>query len=454
MTGTFSSLNTPLSALRYNRTAMDVAGGNIANANTAGYARRQVIAQSTGAPAIPAIWSRWEGAGDGVEAASVNRLVDPVLDGRSRTEHGTAAFMDARSNALTRVETAIGEPGEGGVAAALTAFKSGWQSVANNPGDSAARTQLLARAETLRSTISVQNGAVSNEWSDQRSRLDALSSETNQVSSELADLNKGLRAASLNGTDANTLLDQRDQLTQRLAELTGAKTKVNADTTVDVTVEGQTLVTGNTAYAMTVSGAATLDAAGTDPVVLSVNGTAVSLTSGELGATQQLVGNDLPGYQARLDSFVSSLADAVNAQHAQGVDLDGGAGGTFFSGSTAATLQVAITDPRQVAAADPTKGGLDNSNADALSKLDLGANDYRNLVTTFGTTVASANHASTTQASVVTQVDASRESVSGINTDEEMVNLLAAQRGYEGAARVLTAIDSMLDTLINRTGSH
>ena len=50
------------------------------------------------------------------------------------------------------------------------------------------------------------------------------------------------------------------------------------------------------------------------------------------------------------------------------------------------------------------------------------------------------------------QVDASRESLSGINIDEEMVNLLAAQRGYEGASRVLTTMDSMLDTLINRTG--
>jgi flagellar hook-associated protein 1 FlgK len=53
---------------------------------------------------------------------------------------------------------------------------------------------------------------------------------------------------------------------------------------------------------------------------------------------------------------------------------------------------------------------------------------------------------------MVAQIDAARESVSGVNTDEEMVNLMAAQRGYEGAARVLTAVDSMLDTLINRTG--
>ena len=113
---------------------------------------------------------------------------------------------------------------------------------------------------------------MSSEWSDQRSRLDALGSETNQVSSQLADLNRGLRAANLNGSDANALLDQRDQLTQRLAELTGARTTVNADSTVEVTLGGQPLVSGNTSYDLTVTGAATLDGASADPVVLSVSG--------------------------------------------------------------------------------------------------------------------------------------------------------------------------------------
>ncbi len=152
MSGTFSSLSGALSALRYNRVAMDVASGNVANAGTAGYARRQVIGQATGAPALPALWSRWEGAGDGVEPSSVNRMVDPLMDARSRAEHSASSFLDTRSTSLVRFETAIAEPGEGGVAAALDNFQAAWHDVANSPGDSAAGTQLLARAETLRST--------------------------------------------------------------------------------------------------------------------------------------------------------------------------------------------------------------------------------------------------------------------------------------------------------------
>ena len=455
MTGTFSSLSSALSGLRYNRVAMDVASGNVANASTTGYARRSVLGQAVGAPAVPALWSRWDGAGgDGVEASRVNRMVDPLLDARSRAEHAASSFLDTRSTSLVRFETAIAEPGEGGVAAALAAFQQGWHDVANNPGDSAARTQLLARAETLRSTIATQAGAVSDEWSDQRTRLDALGAEVNQTAAQLADLNKGLRAAYVGGTDAGTLLDQRDQLTLRLAELTGAAVTVNQDSTVDVQVGGQSLVSGNTANAVSVTGSATLSGAGADPVTFTVNGTAVTLARGEVGGTQQLLGTDLPGYLGRLDAFVATMASAVNSQHQTGVDLDGLAGAPVFTGTTAGTLQVAITDPRKIAAASAAKGGLDNTNATALGNLTMGADGYRNLVTAFGVTVSSAQQTASNQTVLTAQVDASREALSGINIDEEMVNLLAAQRGYEGAARVLTAVDSMLDTLINRTGAR
>jgi flagellar hook-associated protein 1 len=452
MSGTFSSLSTALSALQYNRVAMDVASSNIANAATPGYARRQVVGQTTGAPSLPAIWSRWDGAGDGVQASPITRMVDPLMDARARTEHATGSFLDSRSTSLSRVETAIAEPGDNGVASALDAFKAAWQDVANNPQDPAARTQVLGKAQTLRNTITSQATAVDNEWSTQRTGLDADVAEVNQVAGQLADLNRGLRSAYVGQTDAGTLLDQRDQLTQRLAELTGASVTINSDTTVDVSVAGQQLVTGNTANAVTASGSTDLAGSGADPVTVQINGAPVTLTTGQIGGRQQLLGTDLPGYMSSLDGFVASLTASVNSQHQNGVDLDGATGGDFWSGTSAETLQVAITDPRKIAAADTTLGGLDNSNATAMAGLDMGAGSYRSLVTSFGVSVSSAQQGSTNQATLIAQVDASRQSLSGVNQDEEMVNLLAAQRGYEGAARVLTAMDSMLDTLIHNTG--
>ena len=458
MSGTFSSLSGALSALRYNRVAMDVASGNVANANTEGYTRRVAIAQAVGAPAVPALWSRWNGSAGGVEVGGIERMVDPLLDARSRNEHASLSYLDTRAASLVRFETTLGEPGEGGIAAALSAFKQGWGDVANNPADEAARSQLLGRAETLTAAIGSQARSVANEWADQRTRLDAVATEINTVAADLAALNKGLRSAHIAGTDAGTLLDERDQLTLRLAELTGGTVKTNDDTTVDVTVNGVVLVGAVPTVVNQVStgGSPTMADAATDPVTLTLGGQPLPQPGkelqGELGASYDLLTEDLPDYLSKLNGFVTELVTKTNAQHSAGKDLDGNDGAAFFAGTTAAGLAVAITDPRAVAAAQPGKGALDASNADALATMDLGAIQYRSLVTQFGVQVSSARRVADNQGVLTSQVDASRESLAGVNIDEEMVNLLAAQRAYEGAARVITAIDSVLDTLINRTG--
>jgi flagellar hook-associated protein 1 FlgK len=452
MSGTFSSFGTALSALRYNRIAMDVASGNIANAGTEGYARRQVVAQATGAPAVQAIWSRWPqgSVGDGVQSGGINRMVDPLLDSRARTEHAALSYADTRAASLVRFETSLAEPGENGVAAALDAFKAAWHSVGNNPGDDAARSQLLARAESLVAAISNQDRALTTEWADQRVRIDALTTEVNQVAGQLADLNDSLRSAHVAGTDAGVLLDQRDQLTMRLAELTGSKVTINDDTTVDVFIEGEPLVTPAGAVTVTVAGPSQLAGTATGSVSLQVGGTAVALSAGEIGGAMQVVNQDLPSYRAGLDAFVNQLVTQTNTQHAAGIDPQGDAGVAIFSGTSAATLAVSINDPADVAAAAPGEGELGNGNATALANLDLGGPEYRKLITDFGVQVSSVKQGATNQGILTNQVDASRQALSGISIDEEMVHLLAAQRGYEGAARVLTTIDSVLNTLINR----
>lgn len=464
MSGTFSSFTTALSALRHHRVAMDVASGNVANAGTAGYARRQVIGQATGAPSVPALWSHWGvGAGDGVRSGPITRMVDPLLDARSRTEHAALSFSDTRAASLVRFETTLGEPGENGVAAALADFKQGWHDVANNPGDGAARSQLLARAQTLADTVRTQDRALTTEWSDQRSRLTALAEEVDAVAGELADLNKGLLSAHVAETDAGVLLDRRDELALRMAELTGATVRVNDDTTLTVTLGGQNLVDGSTALPVTAAGAATLDDVPTDgPPQFLVGGVAVTPTAGEVGGVLTVMNADLPAYRQGLEAFADDLRTTVNSLHQQGRDLAGNPGLALFTGTRAADLDLAAgLTPNDVAAADPANqdpaapgsGKFDNANALALAAgIDGVAPGYRELVTGFGVTVSAASRAVANQSVIVGQVDGSREALSGISIDEEMVNLLASQRAYEGAARVMTAIDSMLDTLINRTG--
>jgi flagellar hook-associated protein 1 FlgK len=173
----------------------------------------------------------------------------------------------------------------------------------------------------------------------------------------------------------------------------------------------------------------------------------------------------VPAWKSKLDAVAAQLVTSVNAIHASTganptYDANGNPGGAFFTGTTAANISVAITDPALLAASNQPPGAAgpskDGSNADALARLAGAATGpnagYHSLVVNLGIATSNANLRSTTQNSVTTQIDDARESTSGVSIDEEMTNLVTYQRAYEASGRVLTAVDQLLDTLINRTG--
>ena len=461
MAGTFASLNTALSALRYNRVAMDVASGNIANVGTEGYARRRVNGETVGASPRPAMWSRYDGAGDGVAVAGINRMVDPLLDVRARREHGNQGYLDIRQKVLERVESGIGEPGDNGVAAAIADFRSSWHDLANNPGNDATRAQVLGRAATLADAIRIQARNVDAESGDLRVRAIADVAEVNTVASDLAATNKSIAIASLNGSDAGELLDKRDQLAMRLSELTCAKTSQRADGGFDVTVNGVPLVTGQNAGSLQIAtGITPLGASDGNPITFTVTDSSGTTAvpagmTGEIGGVTDLLTTTLPAYSAGLGAVAQQLADEINAQHQTGYDANGNPGQPLFSynpADPAGTLVVALSAPSQVAASAIPGGGLDATNADALATATGVETSYQRLINGFGTEVASVKRLAANQQVLTGQVDGSREQLSGVNIDEEMVSMMSSQRAYEAASRVMTTVDSLLDTLINRTG--
>lgn len=460
MVGSFSSLNTALTALRYTSASLETASNNIANVTTEGYTRRRVLGESIGAPSAPAQWSRYDGVGGGVSTKGVQRLNDDLLDARSRTQHGTQTYLDVRSTVLQRVESGIGEPGDNGVSAALADFRASWHDLANDPGGSATRQTVLSSATALADAIHAQAGAVAAETANQRSHLLASVSEANTVAAQLADTNRTITASSLDGVDVSNLLDQRDQLGMRLAELTGGTVSVRSDGGLDVAVGGASLVSGPTAGRLAVTAGVNPDGtADGSPVSLAIvsgsTTTTVAGLTGEIGAVTDLLTTTLPAYTAGLNAVARSLADSVNAIHQSGYDRSGAPGGAVFSytaGDEAASLAVAITDTSQLAASGVAGGGLDGSVADRLGTSGPLEGDYQRLVTGFGTEVASVKRQASTQQLLTTQIDNARQQLSGVNLDEEMVSMMTSQRAYEAAARVMTTVDAVLDTLINRTG--
>lgn len=462
MTGSFSGLNTALSAIRYQQAALDVANNNVANVNTDGYVRRRALGSSVGGPDQPVMYAASESAGNGVRAESIQRIYDALVDARVRRANGSLSYLTTQQAILRRIETAINEPGPNGVGQALSDLNDALQDLVSDPGGKAARATVLAKADALAAAIRTQSGNVTQEVDDQRAHAATTVQQLNGDAGQLAQLNHDIYLAEKNGSDVGTLYDQRDRVALSLAKEVGGVVTVAPDGryNVDVPIAGGTpasipLVTGDTAATMTITGGVS-----SGPLSYAIGGTAVTGgLSGELGGLTETVTTALTSYKAGLDALARQIADAFNAQNAAGTDQDGITGGALFTydpADPAGTIG-AITDPRKIAASStaqqtPAAPDLDGSNADALSRVVSGsgiAAAYTTLVTTFGASVQAVNTRTATQAALTAQVTDEREQLAGVNLDEETVNLVAAQHAYEAAAKVMQTLDSILDTLIN-----
>jgi flagellar hook-associated protein 1 len=453
-----SGLSIGLSALFAQRRGLEVTGQNIANAGTAGYTRQRVGLVSDGGPVVPAFHSRWNGAGAGVSVQDVQRLRNVFLESRGILEKGNEAQLRAAATTLSRVEDVLGEPGDAGIATMLAEFWSGFDDVANRPTDLAARTQLLERASTLAAGLNKAASRLEAQWLAARAEVQGLAQDVDATATTVAELNRAIGAATAAGLSPNDLADQRDVLVQRLAEMTGATVRAGDAGTVDVFLGGTALVRGSESTALgAVQGPTVLTTPPGTVRLAWFDGTPVGAVGGTAGGLLAGLNAVLPSYAAGVREVAQALVDVVNAQHALGRDLDGATGGPLLALADG-RLEVAVTDPRRLAAAHGSTTGASADGRNALALAELGERPdapdavYRALVVRLGVESQTATRRVTVQTEISRQVDAAREAEAGVNLDEEMANMIAYQKAYEGAARYLTAVDQLLDTLVNRTG--
>ncbi|MGY1843045.1 flagellar hook-associated protein FlgK [Modestobacter sp. SYSU DS0875] len=464
---TFSGLNTATSALWAQQRGLDVTGQNIANVNTEGYSRQRAELQSIGGNPVPAIWSVSKDVGQGVNADTVIRIRDAFLEARAQAESGKTASMTVHDTTLAQIEQAFREPGETGIQAKLTDVFKSWGDLASNPTEDGARTAVLQKTATLVAEFHTTDAALDKAWTQTRGALDVLADDINTTITQVADLNTAIKKATQSGLPSNELADKRDALVLQLSQSIGATSSKGDFGTVDVAVGGATLISGSSATGVRVVGTADpLEARTTPPRLVTDPGGTTLNAGGTAGGQLTALRDTIPAYRERLDGVAQRMADEFNAAHTTGVDKTGARGGALFddgagatTGITAATLRLAITNTDRLAAADlGTEGtpSTDNGNAMAIARLQSSADGtavgYRQLIVKLGVEASVATGNLKTQTVVASQVDASRESVSGVNLDEEMTNMLRFQHAYSAAARMITAIDETLDVLINRTG--
>lgn len=463
---TFSGLSTAASALTAARRGMDVVGQNIANQTTPGYTRQRLDTSAVSSVAVSGRFSLGAQPGNGVSVDGISRLGDAVLDARVRDTLAASGYWSTRAAASAAAEATLGEPTKDGIAHQLTEFWAAWQDLANAPDSTAAAATVITNAQTLAARIADGYRSVAGQWSDARAAADMTVSQINAAATEIAGLNGAIRDTLAAGGAPNELIDRRNLLAQNVARLSGATASVESDGTLTLRIDGNALVSGSNARALTLSGPPTLEA-GT-PLSLSwVSDGDLPVTSagGELGGLLAVLApadddGILAGLARDYNALATALADAVNTQHRAGVTSTGAAGGDFFSvdagGPAALRLGVIPAGRADLALAAPGAGPLDGSNADALSGVGArpgGANGlWADVVARLAvSTAADAGRASRAEAGATAAVIA-QQSVAGVDHDEETVNLLTFQTAYQAAARVLTAVDEALDVLINRTG--
>ncbi len=373
-----SLLSTGVSALNTSQSSLATTGHNISNVNTEGYSRQRVN-QAT----LPANSEGTHYIGAGVTVGGVERLYDDFLAIQVRNYTSQQAQNDAFATISNQISDVLGAQ-TSSLAGGLQAFFTAANEVANDPTSIAARQVLISEGESLSNRYNTLNNQLEQIDGQIDGSLETSIADINVISKGIAELNVAITALSSSpGGQPNDLLDQRDQLINQLSEYLSVSTIEEDSGAVSVFVgSGQALVVGTTQIDLN----AVQDTSTNPPRVGIGYGDAniditAQLTGGTLGGVLQVRGEVIDNAKSELDTLAQALIDSANTINQQGVTLDGNIGGNFFgpvppstTTAGAGTIFVAITDPRDIAAAFPVRVAT-GANATGTGQVEISSID-------------------------------------------------------------------------------
>ncbi len=474
----YDSIVIARSAILTHQKRLAVISHNIANVNTEGY-HRQRVALGTNPPLEPTMLeTRKYSIGTGVRVIDVIRAYNDMKEATLLGEKPDAEYHAQKARGLADMEALVVGIGEASLSARFQDFWNSWQDVANNAGNLAFRSILVEHSVALTDHIrtlddrltsfraNIADGIVAPFSGFVADEVDKI----NNIAAEIQDLNS--RISSLpSDYDSNDLMDRRTRLLRELSEK--ADIVVAAD--YSITIDGQLLVSGDGATRND------LIITGTAPVTLTLDGAPVTIARGSLGAWID-VAAEVDAFIANLDTLAIELMSVVNDVHnstlGNAYDLDGNLSAlNFFTGTGSSDIVVnpLIHDPvnplkdnpRLIAAAatiyDPGPPPIPNP-GDGAKALEIADLAYQNIVAlgdqTFGeffisllaplgAGIQTETDLASNGETVVNLLINSIQAETGVNLDEELIEMISAQRAYEAAARLMKTIDSMLDVIIN-----
>jgi flagellar hook-associated protein 1 FlgK len=319
-----------LSALLSHQQGLATTSNNIANANTAGYARQRIELGE-----LPVERSGSNFIGTGVQVQTVRRLTDDILAGQVRSAGSEFRRSEIFAGLASVLDNLLADQ-QSGLNASLQNFSNAMQQVADDPASQSARQVFLSEARNLAARFGDLNGRLDEIASELNSRIFSSTSEINSLGASIADVNRQILTAGVapGGSPPADLLDQRDRLLGELSELVEVNAVGQSDGTVSVFIgSGQALVLGTSSSRLVASPGEF--ERGRLEIVLQGAGPDVNVTpflsGGVLGGALDFRRELLDSTRADLGLIATGLAETFNTAHNNGMDLNGALGGDLFS---------------------------------------------------------------------------------------------------------------------------
>jgi flagellar hook-associated protein 1 FlgK len=453
-----ASLAIALSGLGAEQGALQATTNNVANVNTPGYSRQVPNLVSSDPVIVDPLT-----LGTGVTLRSIDSIRDPILESRIQQETQTQGQLGALVSALQQTQVKF-TTGSGDIGTAISNFFNSVNQLSTSPTDLSVRQGVLTSAGNLATAFNV----VANGLTAQRGNLDLSVVQTvgqiNQLTTQIAQLNGQISSLENVGESAGSFVDQRTQLIDKLSSLVDVSVIPSDNTLTLTTTNGTPLVSGQKSFQLQTQ----TDPSGVQHVFAQGSDITSKIVAGQLGGLLGARDRQIPAIQAQLDTLAAGLANAANTVQTGGYDLNGNPTTLVdlfnpppLSGTgAAATLSVAIIDPSLIAASSDGTAG-NNANAEALYALRNQAvisnqtptNYYSGIVFGVGNATASATAEQNASSLVLRQLNDQRASVSGVSLDQEAANMVLYQRAYSASAQIISAINAMMQTVINmKTG--
>ena len=436
---------------------IDLTNKNINNLDNKDYSRERAVFN--------------ELSGFGVTMAEAHRIYDRRYFDRFVHENQQMHYYQEASSSLDTIQNIFNDIHGTGFAKDMDAYYHALNDIIAEPENIPARTNFLEKAKVLVSKFKGSYEALQNEKTNLQQSMQQDIETLNRLTSSLAKINQKIagQPSTLvpDQEKRNTLLNQRDKLIKQISSMIDTKVRYNPNGTADLfSAKGHALVVADKHFKLSFekkekdlgNGLSTYS------IKIQIGGVELSdeIKSGKLGAKLQIQEN-IDDTMQKLNSLVIEFAKKQNEVHKTGYDLNDTQGQALFAPDdntlNISTIQVAITDPKKIAASS-TQGTPSNNEVaknllatqkEPISNLeDRTFHDYyTQMVAALGAQKSYIESMSEQSAQMVDAIDRKLQEIGGVNLDEELINLTQLQRSYQASARVLSVTDELLQTVMN-----